>query len=145
MMSGEKMVNTQEYALAVEGNLVCNGTALAQAIKLDVPLSFWGGYDSESGTIIDASHPNRGQSMAGKILVMQRGRGSSSSSSVLAEAIRAGTGPVGIVLAENDPIIVLGALVAGELYGIHCPIIVTPAEQFDRITDGDMLSIAGTQ
>jgi predicted aconitase with swiveling domain len=55
---------------------------------------------------------------------MPSGRGSSSSSSVLAEAIRCGTGPAGIVLAEPDPILVVGALVAARLYGLACPVVV---------------------
>ena len=46
---------------------------------------------------------------------MPSGRGSSSSSSVLAEAIRAGTAPAAIVLGEADPILALGAIVAREL------------------------------
>ena len=68
--------------------------------RLDEPLSFWGGLDPETGTIVEVSHPQRGRSVAGRILVMPSGRGSSSSATVLAEAIRRGTGPAGIVLGE---------------------------------------------
>ena len=56
---------------------------------------------------------------------MPSGRGSSSSSSVLAEAIRAGTAPAAIVLGEADPILALGAIVARELYGTTIPVVVT--------------------
>ena len=52
------------------------------------------------------------------------GRGSSSSSTVLAEAIRLGTAPAGIVSSEPDPILVIGALVAARLYGRTCPIVL---------------------
>jgi predicted aconitase with swiveling domain len=45
---------------------------------------------------------------------------------VLAEAIRAGTAPVAIVLSEPDPILALGAIVARELYGRAIPIVVAP-------------------
>jgi predicted aconitase with swiveling domain len=47
------------------------------------PLSFWGGYDTGTGTIVEQSHPAFGQSLAGVILLMARAKGSSSSSSVL--------------------------------------------------------------
>jgi uncharacterized protein len=57
---------------------------------------------------------------------MPSGRGSSSSSSVLAEAIRAGTAPIAIVLFEPDPILALGAIVARELYGRTIPIVASP-------------------
>ena len=92
------------------------------------PLSFWGGYDPVSGLVTDRSHPNFGQSLAGKILVMSTGRGSSSSSSVLAEAIRLGTGPAAIILSEPDAILVTGAMVAETLYGRTCPVLVLPRD-----------------
>jgi predicted aconitase with swiveling domain len=65
------------------------------------------------------------------VLVMPGGRGSSSSSSVLAESIRAGTAPKAIVLVEPDPIIALGAIVARELYGASIPIVVLEMNDVD--------------
>jgi predicted aconitase with swiveling domain len=66
-----------------------------------------------------------GSSLAGRVLVMPSGRGSSSSSYVLAEAIRAGTAPVAVVLGAADAIVALGAIVAAELYGIAVPVVVS--------------------
>ena len=101
------------------------GEAHGLTLVLDEPLSFWGGVDATTGTIIDRAHPQFGQSIIGRILVLPQGRGSSSSSSVLAECIRAGTGPAGIVLEVADPILVIGALVAAELYPDRiCPVAV---------------------
>ncbi|MBA3348994.1 MAG: DUF126 domain-containing protein, partial [Actinobacteria bacterium] len=91
---------------------------------LDAPLSLWGGMDPATGVVIDRHHPQYGTGLTGRILVMPWGRGSSSSSSVLAEAIRSGTAPAGIVLAEPDEIVVLGALVAAELYGSTIPVVI---------------------
>jgi len=98
------------------------------AIAAVAPLSFWGGYDPVSGLVTDRSHPAFGQSLAAKILVMSTGRGSSSSSSVLAEAIRLGTGPAAIVLSEPDAILAIGAMVAETLYGRTCPVLVLPQD-----------------
>jgi predicted aconitase with swiveling domain len=97
------------------------------------PLSFWGGYDPEKGAVIDRSHPALGAALAGVILVMPSGRGSSSSSTVLAEAIRLGTAPAAIVLSEADPILVIGALVAGRLYGRVCPIVMLPVADHSQL------------
>ena len=105
-----------------------DGEAEGPALVLTRPLSFWGGIDSESGRIIDRTHPRFGTHVTGSILVMPAGRGSSSSSAVLAECMRRGTAPAGIVLAEPDPILVVGALVAEALYGKTCPIVVCPIE-----------------
>jgi predicted aconitase with swiveling domain len=112
-------------------NLTCRALVPGSAsgpVAAVAPLSFWGGYDPVSGLVTDRSHPNFGQSLAGKILVMSTGRGSSSSSSVLAEAIRLGTGPAAIVLAEPDAILATGAMVAETLYGRTCPVLVLPGD-----------------
>ena len=87
------------------------GGAEGDVLALDEPLSFWGGVDEASGCIIDVHHPQHGASVVGRVLVMPAGRGSSSSSSVLAELIRAGFGPAAILLGERDPIVALGAAV----------------------------------
>jgi predicted aconitase with swiveling domain len=100
------------------------GHATGEIFVLDRPLSFWGGYDPVAGTITDVAHPQRGRSLAGRVVVMSHGRGSSSSSAVLAEALRLGTGPAAIVLGEPDQIVVTGVLVARMLYGIECPVVV---------------------
>ena len=102
------------------------GVASGEALVLAEPLSFWGGIDPATGDVIDTHHPQRGANVAGRIVVMPSGRGSSSSSSVLAEAIRAGTAPAAIVLSEPDPILALGAIVARELYGRSVPVAVIP-------------------
>ncbi len=114
------------------------GTAQAEALVLAEPLSFWGGIDATIGTVIDRFHPDLGACISGRILVMPGGRGSSSASSVLAESLRLGTAPAGIVLAVPDPILTVGGLVARELYGVSCPIVVCP---IDGIATGDCVHI----
>lgn len=110
------------------------GHAAARVLVLEEPLSLWGGVDQITGRITDPHHPQRGETISGMILVLPHGRGSSTTSSVLAEMIRIGTAPAGIVLSRADPIIVLGALVAAELYGRFVPIVVAEGDAFDVIT-----------
>src|SRR3990172_1792543 len=101
----------------------------------------WGGLDPVSGAIIDARHPQVGEVVTGRVLVMPGGRGSSSSSSVLAEAIRLGTSPAAIVLSTPDDIVLIGAIVAEELYGITCPVVVADPALFDRLKSGMELEV----
>jgi predicted aconitase with swiveling domain len=101
-----------------------------------IPLSFWGGLDAASGRVIDRSHPAFGAEIAGRVLAMPSGRGSSSASSVLAEAIRRGTAPAAIILTIADPIITVGAIVARKLYGRTCPVVVCDAADFARLSEG---------
>jgi predicted aconitase with swiveling domain len=113
-----------------EARTLVAGEAKGPALLLDEPLSFWGGVDPATGDIVDVHHPQRDANVAGRVLVMPSGRGSSSSSSVLAECIRAGTAPVAIVLGESDPILALGAIVARELYGRTIPVVVVEDGSF---------------
>lgn len=99
----------------------------AGRLVLDEPLSLWGGVDPTTGTIVDVHHPQRGHCIAGRVVVMPSGRGSSSSASVLAEMARRGTAPAAIVLGEPDLILAIGAEVAWELYGVRVPVEVEPA------------------
>jgi predicted aconitase with swiveling domain len=108
----------------VPAQILAPGEAEGRVAALAEPLSFWGGYDAATGEVIDRWHPGHGRSLAGRVLVMRAGRGSSSGSSVLAEAIRAGSGPAAIVLAEPDAILAIGAIVAQELYGRACPVVL---------------------
>jgi predicted aconitase with swiveling domain len=94
----------------------------AEPLVLTEPLSFWGGVDPNTGVIIDVRHPQAGEVVSGRVLIMPAGRGSSSSASVLAEMIRLGTAPSRVVLDQPDPILLLGAWVAEELYGLELEI-----------------------
>ena len=95
--------------------------ASGPVLALAEPLSFWGGVDPTTGAIIEPRHPDVGRSVAGQVLAMPAVRGSSSSSSILAELLRLGVGPAAILLGERDEILVVGALAAAELYGVDLP------------------------
>ncbi|MFA6155376.1 aconitase X swivel domain-containing protein [Mesorhizobium sp.] len=121
------------------GTFLVVGEGEGEALVFSQALSFWGGIDAATGEIIDHSHPGLGQNVAGKILVMPSGRGSSSSSSVLAEAIRRGTAPAGILIERPDPILAVGAIVAEFLYEIRMPLVVCAIADFvsgDRVVIG---------
>ncbi|WEX77072.1 DUF126 domain-containing protein [Sinorhizobium numidicum] len=117
------------------------GTAAAKTLVLSEPLSFWGGLDSASGRIIDQWHPQKEEVMSGRILVMRAGRGSSSGSSVLAEALRRETGPAAIVLFSRDAIVTVGAMVAAELYGKSCPVALAQEADWSAIAGAAYLAI----
>jgi uncharacterized protein len=111
------------YRIEMKGEVLLPGRAQGGVVALDEPLSFWGGFDAIRGTVMDRRHPQCGQTLTGGIVVMTAARGSSSGSSVLAEAIRLGTAPAAFIVTERDAILVVGAMVAFELYGLACPIV----------------------
>jgi uncharacterized protein len=120
---------------------VGHGVITGRALVLTEGLSLWGGVDPATGEIIDAHHPQRGANVSGRILVMPSARGSSSSASVLAEAVRAGTAPSAILLGESDVILAIGSAVAKELYEIRIPVVVVPPDELAAIRDGAEIRI----
>lgn len=132
---------TRSSGPACRGVTLVEGAAVGSVVVLDAPLSLWGGMGPDSGVIIDRHHPQYGVELAGRILVMTEGRGSSSSSSVLAEAVRAGTAPAGIVLTDPDEIIVVGALVAAELYGATLPVVRLEETDYARLGTGEEVRV----
>ncbi len=127
----------------ITARALVSGEATGKALVLEEPLSFWGGLDPATGRLVGPRHPQRGALLTGRVLVMPSGRGSSSSSSVLAEAIRLGTAPAAIVLAEPDQIVALGAIVARELYGLVVPVLTIGPDAYAAIEDGTVLRIVG--
>ncbi len=112
-----------------------DGDAAGTVLHLAEPVSFWGGVDA-TGRISDVRHPDRGRSVTDRVLVMTAGRGSSSSSAVLAELVRARCGPLAIVLGEPDPILTVGALVPALLYGARVPVAVVDRAALEALRDG---------
>jgi len=110
------------------------GESVGQVLNLERPLSFWGGVDPETGRVTDVHHPQHGVVVTGRVLVMPTGRGSSSSSSVLLECVRAGTAPAALLVHHVDPILPVGAAVAIELYG-RGPAVVR-IDAGERLPDG---------
>ncbi|RMF77785.1 MAG: DUF126 domain-containing protein [Chloroflexi bacterium] len=124
-----------------KGHVLVTGTAKGAALVLPEPLSLWGGLNPKSGEIIDRRHPCSGQIVTGRVLVLPAGRGSSSASSILLEAVRMKTAPAAILLAEPDGILALGAVVASELYDNAPPVVVLKAQDYAQINDHDIVQI----
>lgn len=108
-------------------------------VRLDEPLSFWGGFDAATGTIIDRSHPQCGLTITAKVVAMPGSKGSSGTPGVLGDAIRRGTGPRAMVITTPDINLVAGAITAETLYGTACPILLVDQADFDMLTDGTLV------
>jgi uncharacterized protein len=127
------MTDRHVIAGLITGEVLLRGSARGPVISLSEPLSFWGGFDAAAGTVIDRRHPQCGQTLSGAIVVMTAARGSSSGSSVLAEAIRIRTAPAAFIVTERDAILLVGAMVALELYNIACPIVRVGASELELL------------
>lgn len=123
--------------MELTGTPVCRGSARGRLLVLRKPLSFWGGVDPLTGDIADPRHPQFGERTTGRILVMERVIGSSSSSAIMLELLRGRVAPAAIVVAEPDAILVLGILVAGELGYPTIPLLRAGVEGIEELTAAD--------
>ena len=103
--------------------LVAGKAGSGQALVLSAPISFWGGVDPKTGTIVDVRHPEHGETISGRVLFLPATIGSSSASAVLLELVRNGNAPAALVLHEPDAILLLGLIVAKEM-GWRTPVAV---------------------
>ncbi len=125
------------------GRCLVGGHALGPVVHSDTPLSFWGGVDSFTGTVIDRHHPLSGRSLSGAVLAIPSGRGSCSGSGVMLELILNGHGPAALVLERPDDILTLGVFVAEEMFGRSIPVVVAGPDQFPRLAQAAWVEVVG--
>lgn len=142
-ISGAWQDRSGEFDLAelIQAKPVVAGKAQGEALVSREPLSLWGGYDQETGEIIDRRHPLSGQNAAGRILALPHSRGSSTTTAVLLEAMRAGTAPAAILTTDEDAFFALAAVVAEEMYGGGIPILAVDRSAFERLETGQQIRI----
>jgi cis-L-3-hydroxyproline dehydratase len=127
--------------LIIQGKPFIAGTASGLALVSDEPLSFWGGYDWKTGEITDRRHPLSGAIAKGKILAIPFTRGSSTTTAVLLEAIRARTAPNAIITTSTDFFFALASVVADELYSSPIPLVAVSESDFAKLRTGDQIEI----
>jgi predicted aconitase with swiveling domain len=127
--------------LNFQGKVVIPGKARGTALVSHEPLSFWGGYDWKTGEIIDRRHDLSGFNAGGKILAVPFTRGSSTTTAVLLEAIRAGTAPAAILTTDVDFFFALASVVAEELYSSPLPLIALDEKDYKQLKTGDEIHI----
>lgn len=113
------------------------GCARGPVLRLDHPLSFWGGVDPASGALLAPPQC----SIAGTVLMLPAAIGSSSSSAVLLELLRNGQAPAALILGQIDAILGLGILAAGEMGWKAIPLLVLDAAEQARIETGTWVEI----
>src|SRR5262249_41291342 len=106
------------------------GAAAGRVLCADVGLSFMGGVDPATGTVIDVHHPLRGESVSEAILAIPSGRGSCSGSLVMFQLLLNGHAPRALLLQHKETILTLGVVIASELFAKQIPVVCLPPEGF---------------
>lgn len=99
--------------IIIKGRGVFKGVAEGEALVTRQPISFLGGIDPNTGTVVEKGHELEGQNIAGKVLIFPGGKGSTAGSFVIYSASLRGTAPVAMINLEAEPIIATGAVIGG--------------------------------
>lgn len=123
--------------MILQGRKIFQGIAGGEALVTCEGISFFGGVDPDTGVIVDQQHELKGQSIAGKVLVFPKGKGSTVGSYTLYRLKHNGLAPVGIVNAECETIVAVGCIIA------EIPCI----DQVDitKIKNGEWVTIDGSK
>jgi len=119
------------------------GEASGEILVCNEGLSFWGGVDPDFGSIIDVHHPNYGELVSGKILMMSTSRGSCSGSGVLLELSLNSLAPAALVFQEHEEVLTLGALVSDRIFGRPIPTISLSPVDYEALARSKTASISG--
>jgi cis-L-3-hydroxyproline dehydratase len=128
-------------ARVIAGRAIVPGDAEGVALVTSEALSFWGGFDFNTGTIIDAHHPLVGVRAAGSILAVPFSKGSSTTTAVLLEAVRAGTAPAAILTTGVDSFFALASIVADVMYGKSFPVVALEPSDYDTLVSGEHIRV----
>ncbi|MDL2246304.1 DUF126 domain-containing protein [Methanobrevibacter sp. OttesenSCG-928-K11] len=116
---------------------ISKGKAKGELIVSSEPLSFLGGVDPKTGTIIDPNHELNGTIVKDKILFIPEGKGSTVGSYVIFQMKKNNTAPNAIICLNAEPIIATGAIMS------DIPMVDSPNDSTDLINgievevDGD--------
>ena len=123
--------------MILNGRTIFKGVAEGKALVTSQGISFFGGVDPNTGEIVERGHELEGKSIAGKVLVFPKGKGSTVGSYTLYRLKHNGMAPAGIINIECETITAVGCIIAE----IPC------VDQIDitRIKDGDSVLVDGNQ
>jgi predicted aconitase/predicted aconitase with swiveling domain len=112
---------------------ILSGTASGPVIATGEALSFWGGVDPATGSVIDVHHPLHGVTITGGILMMPSSRGSCTGSGVLLDLALTGRAPAALVFSEAEDVLTLGALIAAAMFGKSLPVLRLSPAAFEAL------------
>lgn len=124
--------------MILRGRKVVGGVAEGEAFVTKEPISFLGGINPNSGTIVEKGHEAEGQRITGKVFVFPQGKGSTSSTYIIYAMSKRKTAPAAIINVKADPIIAVGASIGS------IPLVdLLDQNPLDVIATGDYVKING--
>ncbi|KPB00504.1 aconitase X [Ahrensia marina] len=125
----------------LQARRIVSGTAEGPVLASSTGLSFWGGVDPVSASVIDTHHPLHGKCVAGAVLMMPTSRGSCSGSGVMLDLALNGKAPAALIFSEEEDILTLGALIAGKLFDCGFPVLRVSSDVFGELAKQSSLKM----
>jgi hypothetical protein len=115
---------------------IVSGKASGEALISEEPMCFYL-CDPETGEVIEKNHPLQGKSVAGKVLVLKSGKGSSV---VQVDGFYQlwvkGNLPAAIIVKDTEPVLVSSAVVVDAIM-----VDRMETDPFEAIKDGDFVTV----
>ncbi|HUM77535.1 MAG TPA: DUF126 domain-containing protein [Methanoculleus sp.] len=121
----------------MQGRGISRGRGTGELLVSSEPISFLSGVDPETGVVVERGHPLEGQSVTGKVLVFPHGKGSTVGSYVIYALKQNGVAPAAIINQEAEPIIAVGAIIAG------IPMVDRLPPEFYKLSPGRKVTVNG--
>jgi predicted aconitase with swiveling domain len=119
----------------VSARPITDGRGEGQVLRSSEPVSFYGAVDIDTGEFIEEGHELEGETIADRVLVFPRGKGSTVGSYVLYGLANNGVAPAAIVNEATETIVATGAIL-GEI-----PCVDSPEVDLSTLTDGERVVV----
>ena len=122
--------------MKLKGRAISGGKVQAEAFVLDVPFSFIGDFDPNTGKLTIEGHPLYGKSLANKVLVCPTGKGGTIAPFIAYQASQKGNAPAAILCEKAEPLLCESAI------AINIPILDSfDGNPIEIIKTGQSISI----
>ncbi|MEM7704994.1 MAG: DUF126 domain-containing protein [Pseudomonadota bacterium] len=118
---------------SIKVDFLIPGTATGPLLHIEDAVSIWGGIDIASGRLIEAGHPDYGATLAGKLLVGGKTKGSTAGPGALLELMHKGCGPAGFLTFGPDPVLLAAAKAMNLLDRKPAPIAIVTQEYWREV------------
>ncbi len=98
--------------MKLTGRRIFKGKTEGEALVTSQSISFYGGVDPDTGTVVEKGHELEGQSITNKVLVFPSGKGSTVGSYVIYQMAKTGTGPKALILKDCEAIVAVGCIIS---------------------------------
>lgn len=115
---------------------IVKGYFRGEALVTNKPISFLGGVDPLTSVITEKGHDLEGKALAGKVLIMPHGKGSSVGSYIIYGLAKRGLAPGAIVTVKADLMTLTGCILS------DVPLVdKISSEALSMIRNGDLVEV----